>query len=512
MRNSILTASAVLLALASALLLSAQTYNIPWHKIAGGGGTFTGGIYSMSSTTGQHDAGQMTGDYFDLEGGFWNAISTGTLVTTPVTKVVASGGITLFLRADGSLWGMGGNYAGQLGDGTSGNFNYRFTPERVVPSGVADMAAGQSHSLFLKTDGSLWAMGDNSDGQFGNGTPTGSTIPVQIQPGNVRGIAAGWGYTLFVKSDGSLWGMGRNSSGQLGDGSLTARFLPVQIVPSGVRAVACGYFHSLFVKTDGSLWAMGDNSDSELGDGSRVNTSTPELVIPGGVMAVAAGQYDSLFLKSDGSLWGMGYNYYGQLGDVAANDPANDIPVPRQIVGEGVATIANGAGGDHTLFIKTDSSLWAMGYNYWGQLGDGTTTDRHVPEQIIVTGVSAIAAASSYSLFVECDGSLWGMGWNQEGELGTDTAGSYNTPVRVVASGAICGVRIVSVLKAGNDLLLSFTSQLGHIYNLLSASDLSTGAWSPLLTDIPGNGAIVQATIPNAFVQPHQFYRIQLVQ
>jgi len=88
-------------------------------------------------------------------------------------------------------------------------------------------------------------------------------------------------------------------------------------VATNVTAIAGGYYHSLFLKSNGSLWAMGDNGDGQLGDGTYnpSGINQPEQIVASNVTAIAGGGYHSLFLKSDGSLWAMGDNNYGQLGD-----------------------------------------------------------------------------------------------------------------------------------------------------------------------------------------------------
>ena len=93
-------------------------------------------------------------------------------------------------------------------------------------------------------------------------------------------------HSLFIKSDGSLWAMGNNNYGQLGDGTTTQRSSPVQIVSSGVVQVAAGFEHSLFIKSDGSLWAMGNNIYGRLGDGTTTQRSSPVQIVSSGVVQV----------------------------------------------------------------------------------------------------------------------------------------------------------------------------------------------------------------------------------
>ena len=218
------------------------------------------------------------------------------------------------MKTDGSLWAMGNNYYGELGNGVPNSPTYVFnTPQQIVSNDVIAVAAGSSHSLFLKSDGSLWAMGWNSEGQLGDGTTSDARVPEQVVSNGVVAIAGGGYNSLFLKSDGSLWAMGLNYNGQLGDGTTNNSTVPVQIVSNNVAAIAAGMYHSLFIKSDGSLWAMGNNAYGQLGDGTANSVSTPEQIVSNGVVAVAAGVYDSVFLKSDGSVWSMGNNPYGQM-------------------------------------------------------------------------------------------------------------------------------------------------------------------------------------------------------
>lgn len=356
-----------------------------------------------------------------------------------VTQIAAGGYHSLFLKSDGSLWGMGLNEYGELGDGTLTN---QFLAEQIVSSNVTAIAAGGLHSLFLTPSTNrlvdLRAMGSAAFGQLGDGKTNSeySDTPEFIEssgPLNVITTTAGGGnHSLFLRNVGlvgfgkSLWGMGNNADGELGDGSYTTRYAPVEIVSSNVVAVAAGGSHSLFLKSNGSLWGMGYNGDGELGDGTYNGQNVPEQIEPGGVTAVAAGGAHSLFLKSGGSLWGMGDNTYGQLGS-SVSFPVN---FPVQIVASNVTAIA--AGASHSLFLKSDGSLWAMGWNFYGQLGNGTTNNLYAPMQIVSSNVVAIAAGGVHSLFIKSDGSLWGMGDGSAGELGVGQSNGFHSPIQII--------------------------------------------------------------------------------
>ena len=348
------------------------------------------------------------------------------------------------------LWSVGENANGELGDGTTTD---RSTPAQVA-IGVRAMAAGLHHSLFLKVDGTLWTMGDNTYGQLGDGTTTSRFAPVQVATG-VQAVAAGFNHSLFIKTDGTLWGMGYSGYGQLGDVSYPNT--PVQIT-TGVQIVAAGGNQSFFVKTDGTLWGMGYNRMGQLGDGTAADRATP-VQIATDVRAVAASNLHTLFSKTDGTLWGMGENSAGQLG--SALSAITPIPLATNV--QAVA-----AGQDHSLFLQTDGTLWAMGFNGYGQLGDGTTTSRNTPVRV-ATGVLAIAAGNSHSLFVKTDSTLWATGRNSSGQLGDGT-----TVTRFLSAQVAVGIQAVA---AGGDHSLFIT---GGDPNTLP----------PIITAQPANRAV----------------------
>ena len=426
----------------------------------------------------------------------------------PVTHVATGSYHSLFLKSDGSLWAMGSKTAGQLGDGTYNNSTN--LPELIVVSNVMAVAAGKNHSLFLKRDGSLWAMGNNFYGQLGGTSsfPSFYSVPQQIVASNVTAIAAGGSHSLFLQSDGSLWAMGGNNVGQLGDGTYFDTKHPKQIVTTNVTAIAAGTDHSLFLKNDGSLWAMGANAAGQLGDGTYSTTNLPEEIVTSNVTAIAAGANHSLFVKSDGSLWAMGSNVYGQLGDGTQFTLSQFTNRPEQIVASNVTAVA--AGDNHSLFLKSDGSLWAMGNDTYGQLGNGINTDISSgikqPEQIVAGGVSEVDGGAFHTLFIKSDGSVWAMGSNSQGQLGDGTNIATNRLQQILAPyNEISG----QILTDGS-MRLSFVGIAGASYALEWAPTISPANWIPVATNPASSyGPLNFTNNPNPATD--NFWRIRFV-
>ncbi len=336
------------------------------------------------------------------------------LFNDAIAKVSSCVNHTLYLKHDGTLWALGDNESGQLGDGT---YVKRFQPV-FVSSDVASISAGYKHSLFVKTDGTLWAMGANESGQLGDGTYTDRPTAIPVAAG-VKAASAGENHSLFVKNDGSLWAMGGNSTGQLADGTTMTRTTPIQIA-TGVESAKAGRYCSFYIADDGTLWAAGYNHFGKLGDGTTTNRKSP-VQISSDVVSVATGEYHTLFIKNDGSLWGMGSGSNGQLaGGLSTYSP---IRLATDVVD---AT----AGLRHSLFVKSNGMLWAMGYNAYGQLGDGTTVNSDTPV-LVAYDVESATAGWNHSYFVTEGGILWGMGYSADGAVGEGVAPSRTSQIHI---------------------------------------------------------------------------------
>jgi alpha-tubulin suppressor-like RCC1 family protein len=409
-----------------------------------------------------------------------------------------------------SLLAWGYNRFGQLGNG---NTNNAFLPVSVA-SNVVAAAGGYANSLFVRSDGILWAMGFNNDGQLGNGTNGNYyyTLPISVAS-NVVAVAAGFSHSLFVKNDGTLWAMGYNYYGQLGNGTTTNAVTP-NCVASNVVAVAAGDNFSLFVTMDGTLWAMGENLSGQLGNGTSDNHYTVPISVARNVVAVAAGQEHSLFVTMDGTLWAVGENGWGQLGNGTTANAYTPISVASNVM-------AVAAGEIHSLFVTKDGIVWAMGQNTYGQLGNGTTNDAHTPISV-ASNVMAVVAGCYHSLFVKNDGTLWAMGWAHTGELGNGATYSFtNLPVVVPhltvanifpAHSAFHSLAMglnntaAGISLAGGIPTLSFSGIPGNSYNVARSTNLTS--WSAIWTTNEPAYGVFQFADPSA-PQPNAFYRLQ---
>ena len=263
---------------------------------------------------------------------------------------------TSAIKTDGTLWTWGYNSFGQLGDNTTA---WRSSPVQTISAGTnwKQVACGVYHTSAIKTDGSLWTWGNNNYGQLGDNTNTAKSSPVQtISAGtNWKQIACGGYHTTAIKTDGTLWTWGYNSQGQLGDNTTAWRSSPVQTIAGGTnwKQVACGSGHTSAIKTDGTLWTWGYNGYGQLGDNTIVSKSSPVQTIAGGTnwKQVACGSNHTSAIKTDGTLWTWGYNYSGQLGD---NTQVNKSS-PVQTISAGTNWKQVACGGEHTSAIKDDS-------------------------------------------------------------------------------------------------------------------------------------------------------------
>lgn len=370
-------------------------------------------------------------------------------LNTEVKPAISAGYYhSLALKKDGTVWVWGDNEYWQLGDR-----DLIYSPSPVQANslvGVIAIAAGRYHSLALKSDGTVWAWGDNSYGQLGDGTTTSSYIPVQVA--NLTGviaIAAGFDHCLALTNNGEVKAWGINAYGQLGNGTFGSSSIPVDVsgLNSGVISISAGLAHSLAITNGGGVKAWGSNDFGQLGDGTAKNSATPVDVngLTSGVIAIAAGTAHSLALNSEGTVWAWGRNHYGQLGDTTTTDRSSPVQVTSLT---GITAIS--AGFAHSLALTNVGGVKAWGNNGLGQLGDGSMMNSPTPVDVsgLTSGVTVISAGLAHSLALKSNCTGWAWGRNQYGQLGDGTITDRSTPVEVTGQ---MGIR-ARVAESGNSL------------------------------------------------------------
>ncbi|MEN6349224.1 MAG: immunoglobulin-like domain-containing protein [Syntrophomonas sp.] len=362
-----------------------------------------------------------------------------------ITPLAAGYFQSMAVKNDGSVWAWGLNDTGQLGDGTTTN---QFIPVQVHNlQDIKAVSAGDYHSAALTGTGTVWVWGDNGSGQLGDGSETDHNTPVQV-PGltGVTAIAAGGRHNLGLTGSGRIKAWGHSYYGQVGNGeTITNCGTPVELSSlAGIVAVAAGANHSLAIMgSDGSVWAWGCNDRGQLGDGTNTSHSTPTKV-PGlsGITAISAtfrGDH-SLAVAGDGSVWAWGANDYGQLGD----GTKTDRNTPVKVLGlDGVKIVAVIAGHRHSLALASDGTVWGWGNNFDGQVGDGVATaaetnvNTSASKVVGLTGATAIAVGGFHSLALKNDGTVWAWGANRIGQLGTGDSDFHSTPAQVQGAGEV---------------------------------------------------------------------------
>jgi alpha-tubulin suppressor-like RCC1 family protein len=366
-------------------------------------------------------------------------------------RIIGGQNHTVSLKTDGTVWTWGSNSVGQLAIGSADSSAHSSPSQAklnssTMLSGVSGVGAGASHSLAIKSsDGSVYGWGNDAAGQLGdNSTATQQVYPVQVKTtasGNplltgVIEVAGGLSHSIALKSDGTVWTWGNNATNQLGDGGTTSRKLAGQVKTAnnsfltGIVAIAAGDNFCVALKSDGTVWAWGSNASGQIGIGSTTNQKfAVQVKLSGGaalsgITEITCGSAHVATLKSDGTVWAWGSNANGQLGNGGTAQATNPVQArlnSTTFIGGGYALAA---GASHTLVLKTDGSVWASGLNSSGQLSINSTVQQLFFVQgsagsgVILSGVVDIGAGGSHSVVTQSDGTVLGCGLNSSGQAG----------------------------------------------------------------------------------------------
>ena len=236
--------------------------------------------------------------------------------TNDIKSVYCGYGHTFILKNDGTLWGSGYNRLGHLGLGDTTNKNI-FTK---IATDIKSAYCGSEYTVALKNDDTLWACGYNNCGQLGLGDTNNRTVLTQIttNANDVKSVYCGDSHTLILKNDGTLWVCGNNQYGQLGLGDTSNRktFTQITTNTNDIKSVYCGGNYTSILKNDGTLYVCGANVYGQLGLGDTTNRKTFTRVITNAddIKSIYCGYNHNIILKNDGTLWVCGLNDSGKLG------------------------------------------------------------------------------------------------------------------------------------------------------------------------------------------------------
>ncbi len=358
-------------------------------------------------------------------------------------QVEANWGHTCALTVGGGVKCWGDNTYGQLGDGTTQG---RLTPVNVVglQSGVQAIEVGSSHSCAVMAGGGVKCWGKNDVGQLGDGTRSSRSAPVDVVglSSGVRAVTAGSYHTCALTETGGVKCWGDNASGQLGDGTWNLRLVPVDVVSltSSVQAISAGGGHTCALIENGGIKCWGVNGSGQLGDGTTMTRLTPVDVVglSSGVRTISAGRGHTCAVTESGSARCWGDNIAGQLGNGTWTWVAQPTPVDVIGLQSRVGTIS--AGYRHTCAVIENGGAKCWGAN-GGTLGDGTGTQRLTPVDVVglTSDVRAISAGGGHTCAVTQDGWAKCWGWNPSGQLGDGTTTTRLTPVDVLMLVFDCG-------------------------------------------------------------------------
>ena len=330
---------------------------------------------------------------------------------------------------------------GQSGRNTQGPSARKSSPTQIGSLTTWSSISGYYDGFFYgatRTDGTLWAWGNNTYGYLGQNDRTARSSPVQVGSDTTWAItgAAAKNSAYATKTDGTLWAWGENAEGGLGHNNKTSYSSPVQVGSDTTWSTTKNKFggseySAAAIKTDGTLWSWGYNSYGILGHNNDTHYSSPVQVGSGSDWATVSKppRYFQAAIKTDGTLWTWGNNTYGPLGQNEGGSPSK-YSSPVQVPGTTWKLVC---GSEFSInATKTDGTMWAWGRNTNGILGQNNLTDYSSPVQVGSSTDWDIPLQLGFiGGGIKTDGTLWSWGYNGSGHLGQNDRTSRSSPVQI---------------------------------------------------------------------------------
>ncbi len=431
------------------------------------------------------------------------------LSSNSVTPAVSVGNaFTVALNAQGTIFAWGDNTLGQLGEGCLGA--YSATPVQISVSGVTFQAvsAGFDHALALSADGKVYAWGNNENGQLGNDNYTVHTEPTLVsalQSERIVSISAGKRYSLALTEDGRVFAFGLNDKYQLGTDENSENPVPAAIAALSdafITKIEAGESSAVAIDADGHAYVWGKAENYLLGlDGNKLlPTRLPDSKTTQQILQAAIGELSSAYLLADGTIGLMGKNQYGQYGTGETSSSAS----MRFKVTDTAAlnVIALASANCQTVLLGTTGKVYTAGT----VIGSDDSNEKNLTFTAFFDGqdsapqASAIDAGYNNGAFIAQDGSVWMWGDNAFGQLGNGTQTASPTPVRV------CGAENAEFTLGGaphvQQMQLMFSTSIpSPDYAVTIPSTIDVGELRQTTTQDPERYSNTQFTVAVSNVQ-----------
>ena len=364
----------------------------------------------------------------------------------------------------------------------------------TVPLAVAQMggrleAAHPGGCQF--TPGNDLSLGDSPEYRAADLDGDGYVCTLRLVPLNFTSVRTGYEFSCGLTAAGAAYCWGWNQSGQLGNGTTTSRLTPgAVLMPAGktFAAIALGAAHACGLTGSGEAYCWGENNSyGQIGDGTTINRLEPVAVHSGGVLftSITAGGAHTCGLTSGGQAYCWGYNLNGQVGDNSTTDRWTPVRVAQP---SGVTFDSITGGGEHTCGLTAANRAYCWGWDEFGQLGDGNTTDEPVP--VAVSGdyvFATLTAGGAHTCGKTPTGATYCWGIGLHGELGNGGSDNSSIPVSVVMPS---GVDSLTPAAGGGNHTCGLT-YLGSAYcwGLNSHGQVGNGSttdsWTPVAVAAP---------------------------
>ncbi|HGM3308613.1 TPA: chromosome condensation regulator [Clostridioides difficile] len=321
---------------------------------------------------------------------------------------------TFGLKSDGNLYACGDNTGFQLGLGKDSSERRMFSKVKI--DNVKYVSCGSKHSVAVTKDGFAYGAGTSNVGQLGVIESTVYYEFTKLPIYDVKTVACGYDFTFVLKNDGTLYSAGLNSSGQLGLGDTNNRATFTKVNIDSVKDVIT-YNQSVFIiKMDGTAHACGLNSNGQLGINSTLNKSVfNKIEGMDNVKQIACGSSHTILIKNDGTMYTTGYNGVGQLG--TGNNNNSIVFTLSSINNVKYASCGN----NHTMILKYDNTLFSTGQNNYGQLANANkdVASRNTFVKVNVENIKDIKCGSQFNFLINGSKEIFVSGCNLAGQLGS---------------------------------------------------------------------------------------------